>query len=270
MKGSQIKNILRGKTALVTGASSGLGADFARQLAECGCHLVLVARRAERPRELQEEISSSHRVSIECVPMDLVETDAPLRLYNQVTDLGRPIDVLVNNAGMAVFGEFADVTWENLHHMLELDIVAVTYLAHLFVTDMLKRGSGYVLFVSSIGAFQPSPTFAAYSAAKSYVLSLGEALHFELRRKGVLCTTLCPGVARTEFHSITGQRLTRYQRSMMMESNAVVRIGIEAMLSGRSSVVTGRLNRLIAWALRMLPGQVSASLAYWGMRESPH
>ena len=251
-----MKDTLYGKTALVTGASSGLGADFARQLADRGCHLVLVARRAERLRELQDEISSRHGVSIECVPMDLVETDAPQRLYDQVNDLGQPIEVLVNNAGLAVFGEFTGVPWESLHRMLELDMIAVTHLAHLFVADMVKRGSGYVLFISSIGAFQPTPTYAAYSAAKSYILSLGEALHFELRRKGVLCTTLCPGVARTEFHSVTGQRLTPYQRTMMMESSAVVRIGIEAMLRGRSSVVTGRLNALLAWALRLLPGMV--------------
>ncbi len=265
-----MKDILHDKTALITGASSGLGADFARQLADRGCHLVLVARRDERLRELREEISSRNGVSIECVPMDLVETDAPQRLYDQINDLGRPIDVLVNNAGLAVFGDFTAVPWRSLQRMLELDIIAVTHLTHLFVADMVKRGSGYVLFISSIGAFQPTPTYAAYSAAKSYVLSLGEALHFELRRKGVLCTTLCPGVARTEFHSVTGQRLTPYQRAMMMESNAVVRIGIEAMLRGRSSVVTGRLNTLLAWALRLLPGQLSAWLAYWAMRESPH
>jgi short-subunit dehydrogenase len=260
---------LRGKTALITGASSGLGADFARHLAACGCQLVLVARRAERLRELQTEISTRHGVSVECVAMDLVETDAPQRLYDQLNSMGRAIDVLINNAGRGLYGEFTTVPWESLHQMLELDIIALTHLTRLFVADMVKRESGYILLVASTGAFQPTPTYAAYSAAKSYVLSLGEALHYELRQTGVRCTVICPGVTRTEFFDVAGQRMTPYQRMTMMESSTVARIGIEAMLRGRSSVVAGRLNAIFAWATRLLPRQILTGLAARAMRESP-
>jgi uncharacterized protein len=231
-----MKETLRGKTALITGASSGLGADFARQLAARGCNLVLVARRPDRLRELQAEISSQYGVASDCVAVDLVETGAPQRLYDQLNDQGRTIDVLVNNAGRGLFGEFTRSGWDDLHQMLELDMVVVTQMAHLYLPGMVARKSGYVLLIASIGSFQPTPTYAAYSAAKSYVLSLGEALHYELRSTGVHCTVLCPGATRTEFFSVAGQRLTLYQRLTMMESSAVVRIGINALLRNRSSV----------------------------------
>ncbi|MBI5566457.1 MAG: SDR family oxidoreductase [Chloroflexi bacterium] len=260
---------LHGKTALITGASSGLGADFARQLAARGCQLVLVARRAERLRELQQEIATRHATAIDCITMDLVEADAPQRLYDQLDRLGHPIDVLVNNAGLGLYGEFTAAPWESLRQMLTLDIVALTQLTRLFAADMVKRRSGYLLLVASIGAFQPTPTYAVYSAAKSYVLSLGEALHYELRQTGVQCTVLCPGPTRTEFFDVAGQRMTAYQRLTMMDSSTVARIGLEAMLRGRSSVVAGRLNALLAWGTRLAPRQLLARLASQAMREPP-
>lgn len=264
-----MKETLHGRTALITGASSGLGADFARHLAACGCHLVLVARRVERLRELQAEISTRHRVSIECVAMDLVEANAPQRLYDRLKNTGRTIEVLINNAGQGLYGEFAAVPWESMHQMLELDMLALTHLTRLFVADMVQRKSGYILLVASTGAFQPTPTYAAYAAAKSYVLSLGEALHYELRRTGVQCTVLCPGSTRTEFLKVAGQRLTSYQRLTMMEGGTVARIGIEAMLRGRSSVVAGWFNALFAWMTRLMPRQFLAGLASQSMRELP-
>lgn len=262
-----MKSSIQGNTALITGASSGLGADFARQLAGRGCNLVLVARRAERLKELQTEIASQNRVDIDCVPMDLIETGAPQRLYDQLHDQGRSIDILINNAGRGLFADFIRSPWEDLHQMLEIDMVALTYLTRLFVPGMVERKHGYVLLVGSTGSFQPTPTYAAYSAAKSYVLSLGEALHYELRHTGVHCTVLCPGVTRTEFHAVAGQRLTLYQRLTLMESKDVVRIGIDAMLRNRSSVVTGTFNALFALSTRVMPRQALATLSGWAMRE---
>lgn len=253
--------MLNGKVALITGASSGLGADFARQLAARGCGLILVARRADRLRGLQTEILASYDVLVECLAMDLVEGDAPQKLYDQLKAANRTVDVLVNNAGYGVFGEFRITPWERLHQMLELDIVALTHLTRLFVADMLLRNSGYILNVASTGAFQPTPTYAAYAAAKSYVLSLSEALHYELRRSAVKCTALCPGVTRTEFFEVAGQKMTTYQRLTSMESADVARIGIEAMLKGRSSVVAGGLNALMAWSTRWMPRQFLAAMS---------
>lgn len=257
---------LCGKTALITGASSGLGQDFARQLAARGCHLILAARRLERLQELQAEVTPGHGVPVTCVAIDLVAPDAAQRLYEQVQAAGLAVDVLVNNAGHGLYGEFWTQPWDRLRQMLELDIVALTHLTRLFCADMVARDFGYILLVASTGAFQPTPTYAAYSAAKSYVLSLGEALHYELRGTRVRCSVLCPGVTRTEFFQVAGQSLTRYQRMTMMESAQVARIGIEAMLQGRSSVVAGRLNALSAWLTRFMPRQALAAMAARLMR----
>ena len=256
-----MKKMLNGKLALITGASSGLGADFARQLAARGCGLILVARRVDRLEKLQAEISASCGVTVECLAMDLVEADAPQKLYDHLKSANRTVDVLVNNAGYGVFGEFWTTPWERLHQMLELDMVVLTHLTRLFIADMLLRDSGYILNVASTGAFQPTPTYAAYAATKSYVLSLSEALHYELRHSAVKCTALCPGVTRTEFLEVAGQKTTTYQRLTMMESADVARIGIEAVLKGRSSVVAGGFNALAAWSMRLIPRQFQAAMS---------
>jgi short-subunit dehydrogenase len=262
-----MSNNLKGKTALVTGASSGLGMEFARQLAGLGCALVLVARREERLRELQREISATYPVPVEVVVMDLVDTDAPQRLYDHLKNLNRAVDILVNNAGFGLFGDFAAVPWERTQDMLELDIMVPTRLMRLFVADMIARGAGYILNIASIGAYQPSPTYAAYSAAKSYILYLTEAVHHELRNTGVKCTVLSPGVTRTEFLAVAGQEPTLYQRLIMMESPKVVRIGIRAMLRGRSSVVAGGFNAFFAWMMCFLPRQFQAVLSNFAMQK---
>jgi short-subunit dehydrogenase len=262
-----MKADLHNTTALITGASSGLGADFARQLAERGCNLVLTARRADRLQALQAEITAQHKVTVECISLDLLEPGAPQRLFDQLQAQGKSVDVLINNAGRGLFGEFIDSPWDSLHLMLEIDMVALTHLTHLFLPAMAARRRGYVLWVASVGAFQPTPTYAAYSAAKSYVLSFGEALHYELRHSGVHCTVLCPGVTRTEFLDVTGQRTTFYQRLTMMESERVVRIGIEALLKNRSSVVAGWFNTLMAFGTRFFPRQFNTAVAGLFMRE---
>lgn len=250
-----------GKTALITGASSGLGAEFARQFAELGCSLILVARRFDRLQQLRAEISIQNEISIECIAMDLSQTDAPQRLYDQLTASGRMVDVLVNNAGFGVFGDFLPTHWDRIYPMLHLDIVTLTQLTHIFAADMVKRGSGHILLIGSTGSFQPTPGYAAYSAAKSYVLSLGEALHYELRQKGVKVCVLCPGVTQTEFFEVAGQQPTAFQRATMMTVPAVVRIGIKALIKGRSSVVSGWSNAFLAWGTRLLPRQVLAAVS---------
>ena len=163
-----MKTNLQGKTALMTGASSGLGAEFARQFAELGCSLVLLARRLERLHDLQAEITQKYGVRVESIKVDLTEKDASLLLYNQLKESGKTVDILINNAGFGLFGLFWETPWERLHELLEQDIVALTQLTHLFMEDMIKRNSGYIMLIGSTGSFQPTPTYAAYSAAKSY------------------------------------------------------------------------------------------------------
>lgn len=253
---------LHGRWALVTGASSGLGVDFARELAGRGCNLVLVARREEQLRRLADEIMARAGVAVEVIAMDLGLVDAPQRLYDQLTAANRAIDILVNNAGLGLYGEFLALEWQRERAMLELDIITLTHLTKLFVRDMVTRRFGFVLQIASIGAYQPTPLYASYSAAKSYVLHFGEALNHELRKTGVRCTVLSPGVTRTEFLDVSGQAPTFYQRMVMMRSADVARIGIDAMLRGKSSVVPGFFNALTAWSNRLIPRRLAAALAY--------
>lgn len=252
-------HILSGKTALVTGASSGMGADFARHLASYGCNVILVARREDRLRALQKEVAGRYAVAVDVVPLDLLAQDAPQVLYDRVKAAGHSVDVLINNAGLGIYGEFLDIPWEREKAMLELDIIAVVHMTKLFVKDMVGRDFGFVLQVASIGAFQPTPTYATYSAAKTFVLYFGEALKFELRNTKVKCCVLCPGVTRTEFFEVAGQKPNLYQRTVMMDSDKAVKIGLEAMLKGRASVVPGLLNAFLAWFTRLVPRQMSAA-----------
>jgi hypothetical protein len=252
---------LANRVALVTGASSGLGVDFARQLAARGAGLVLVARREDPLRALAADIEKDHGVPAQFIALDLAVPNAPQALYDQLQQRGIQVDVLVNNAGFGIYGEFASVPWEREKAMLDIDIITLTHMTKLFMQDMLKRGSGYILQVASIGAYQPSPTYATYSAAKAYVLMMGEALNYELRHSGVSVTVISPGVTATEFLKVAGQSPSLYQRMMMMDSSSVARIGIESMLRRRPSVVPGVMNNVAAFTTRFMPRRMQAAAA---------
>lgn len=254
-------DVLRGKWGLVTGASSGLGVDFAKELAARGCNLILVARRADLLRQQAAALAGQYGVTVEVIPLDLAAPDAPQALYGRTRDLGRDVAVLINNAGYAIYGPFVETPWDRERDMLELDIVTLVGLTKFFARDIVARGSGFILLLASIGAFQPTPLYATYSAAKSFVLNFGEALNHELRRTGVRCTVLSPGITATEFLRVSGQEATAYQRLMMMRSADVARIGVAALLEGRPSVVPGWLNALTAWSNRLIPRRLSAALA---------
>jgi uncharacterized protein len=252
--------ILAGKCALVTGASSGLGVDFARELAGHGARLVIVARREDALKKLQDEIKTKYGVEVMTVALDLSSPSAPQALFDLVKQNKLQVDVLVNNAGFGVYGNELDIPWEKTNQMLQLDIVALTHMTKVFARDMVKRGHGYILQVASIGAYQPSPTYAAYSAAKAYVLSFGEALNYELRGTGVSCTVVSPGVTETEFLIVSGQKRNWFHNATMMKSADVARIGVNAMLRRRYSVVTGFLNWLMTFSARFTPRPMLAAV----------
>ena len=252
---------LANRVALVSGASSGLGADFARQLASRGADLVLVARREDQLRAVAAEIEKIYAVAAQAIPLDLAAPGAPQVLYDQLHQQGTRVDVLVNNAGFGIYGDFAAVPWEREKAMLDIDIITLTHMTKLFVQDMLARNFGYILQVASVGAYQPSPTYATYSAAKAYVLSMGEALNYELRHTGVSVTVVSPGVTATEFLKVAGQAPSLYQRMMVMDSRTVARIGIDSLLRRRPSVVPGFLNSLAAFSTRLMPRRMLAALA---------
>ena len=257
---------LQGKTALVTGASSGLGVDFARELARRGCRLVLVARREELLKKLQAELQAQFGVTAIVMTVDLGDPAAPQMLYDTLKAQQVGVDLLVNNAGFGVYGMELEIPWDRTRQMLMLDIVALTHLTKLFARDMVKRGWGRMLQVASIGAYQPSPTYAAYSAAKSYVRSFSQALNFELRGSGVSSTVISPGITATEFLQVSGQKPTAYQRMMMMTSAEVAAIGVKAMLRGRYSIVPGFLNWLTSLFTMITPDRINAAAAYRMMK----
>jgi hypothetical protein len=258
---------LNNRTALVTGASSGLGAEFARQLARRGCHLVLVARRADALARIASECESQG-VTVTVISHDLSQTGAADALHSDVQSRHIDVDILVNNAGFGVHGYFMSQPLARINDMLALNVVTLTQLTQLFGRDMVARGHGHILQVGSVGSFQPGPLYGAYAATKAYVLSLGEALACELRGTGVTATVVCPGVTATEFLDSAGQdgKMSFYQKMVLMQADDVVRQGLEAMLAGRPAVVTGWLNKLQILALRLVSRRFAARAALWGMR----
>jgi short-subunit dehydrogenase len=261
---------LKGRTALVTGASSGMGVDYARELARRGADLILVARRAAALERLAQALHADHGIEARIRPADLTDAAARERLYRQIEAEGRPVDLLLNNAGVGLCGPFVDADWGRLDPMLQLDVVALTHLTRLFTPGMVARRWGRILLVASVAAFQPSPPYAAYAAAKSYVLSFGLALRHELHGTGVSCTVACPGVTATAFFEVAGQRPTRYHRLMGMPSARAAALGLQALLAQRSLAVIGRRNAVLAWSTRLLPRTWAAALADRLMKnESP-
>lgn len=254
-----------GRTALVTGASSGLGIEFARDLARRGAALVLVAR-SEAPMQALAEELRARGATVHVRPADLADAAARDALAAGLARDGIAVDLLVNNAGFGVFGEFADTEWSRLDAMLAVDVVALTHLTRLFLPGMRQRRFGRVLQVASTAAFQPTPAYAAYAAAKSYVLAFAYALDAELRGSGVRCTVISPGVTATQFFAVSGQRPTWYQRLTRMQAPAVARQGVDALMAGRTSVVAGWVNAIMANSTRLLPRRASAYVAGLLMR----
>jgi uncharacterized protein len=256
-----MKSTIKDKTALVTGASGGIGAAIARELGSCGANLVLVARREDFLRKVADGIKRDFGVRADILVKDLQDPKAPDEIHTQIKRSGAKIDVLVNNAGFGVFGKFIDIPYDREREMLNLDIIALVHMSKLFARDMAERGSGFIMQIASIGAFQPSPLYASYSAAKAFVLSFGEAIHQELRGSGVSVTVVSPGVTESEFLKVAGQEPNRYQRMAMMPAEKVARIAVRAMLKKKSSVVTGRLNSISVWSNRLVPRNISAAIA---------
>ena len=254
------------KWALITGASSGFGVDFAHELAAQGDNLVLVARRVEPMQALGAELERAHGVRVKIIGMDLARAGVGAELLSRLDAEGIVVDTLINNAGYGLFGEFVDQPLQRTLDMLQLNMLSLTELTHAFGGAMARRGSGRILLVASIGGYQATPTYAAYSASKSYVLLFGEALHEELRPRGVTVTVLSPGITATEFLKVSGQTATFYQRLVMMRSRPVVRIGLRALARGRASVVPGWLNAVTAWSNRLMPRNVQRKVAFLLMR----
>lgn len=248
--------------ALVTGASSGFGVDFAHLLAERGANLVLAARSVDAMEHLAAELRERHGVRTQVIGIDLARAGVGIELRDRLMQAGIAIDILINNAGYGVYGDFLSQPVARALDMLQLNMLSLTELTHAFAEGMAARGRGKILLVSSIGGYQATPTYAAYSASKAYVLLFGEALHEELKDRGVTVTVLSPGITATRFLAVSGQKATLYQRLVMMQSRPVARLGLKALFAGRASIVPGWLNALTAWSNRLMPRMVQRRVAF--------
>jgi short-subunit dehydrogenase len=254
---------VRDEWALITGASSGLGALFARELAAQGAHLVLVARRAERLQALADELEAAHGVQVEVVPVDLTEAGAVQRVVEAATPDDRPLLLLLNNAGFGLHGDFVELSWARQQTMLTLNVTALTELCRRIAPAMVARGRGGILNVASMQGWLSAPHYAAYCGSKAYVRHFTEALHAELLGTGVHVTCLAPGVTRTEFLEVAGHELDALQRLFVRAPEPVVRAGLRGLARNRMTVIPGLENKLTAFVMPRLLRAVHVRILSW-------
>jgi uncharacterized protein len=260
-------------TALITGASAGIGAAIARELAARGHGLVLVARRRDRLQALAEELSDRHGVRAEAIGADLSKAPSVARLPARIAGLGLDVEILVNNAGFATGGPFHQSDPERELEQVRVLVEAVVALSSAFLPAMVGRRRGAILNVASTAAMQPMPYSAGYSAAKAYVLTFSEAIHQEVRGRGVTVTALCPGPVQTDFWQIadwqvaTGQSFERaIPRPALISAEQAARAGVSGLESGSRVVVPGLPMRAAMQATRYVPHAVKLPAIEWMMR----
>jgi short-subunit dehydrogenase len=244
------------KVALITGASAGLGVEFARQLSKRGHRLVLAARRKERLDELAKELGNARAIAI-----DLSKSNAAEKLLADVEANGETVDLLVNNAGFGLIGRFAELDAKRERQMIDLNVGTLADLCRGVAPGMIERKSGGILNVASTAAFQPGPKMAVYFATKAFVLSLSEALHEELRPHGVRVTCLCPGPTRTEFGEVAGFGGNGLFDRVAMESPGVVKAGLNGLDKNKAVVIPGVVNKAGAFSGRLAPRSVVRKIA---------
>ena len=244
------------KTAIVTGASSGIGEHFARMLAARGYDVVIAARRLERLEALAKDIEAKHEVNVTPIQLDLGVSGAAEALFAQTEGAGMEVEVLINNAGFGTQGYFPEIPWAKTAEQIQLNVVSLTEATYRFVGAMRARRKGHVLNVASIGAYMPVPGYATYAAGKAYVRNFSEALDHELRGSGVRVCCLCPGPTETEFIAVAGQAIPAWQKIAFMSAERCARIGMRALFGGRRLIVAGLLNTLTMLSLRWTPRRV--------------
>ncbi len=249
------------RTALVTGASSGIGRELCRLFAADGVDLVVVARREERLRELAEQLEAAHDVSVRVEPCDLANAAARQALFERLQGDDVQIDFLVNNAGFGSNGPFHELDRERELAQVEVNVVALTDLAHMFLPGMLARGFGRVLNVASTAAFQPGPYMSVYYATKAYVLSFTEGIAHELAGTGVTATAHCPGATETEFAAEASNDDTLLFKSGVATAESVAKHAYRAMHRGKVIAIPGLKNKFGAAMVRFSPRGLVRSIA---------
>ncbi|MFL6336176.1 MAG: SDR family NAD(P)-dependent oxidoreductase [Pyrinomonadaceae bacterium] len=239
--------------ALVTGASGGIGEELARLFAADGHDLVLVARGRDKLARLSEELAAKHGVNARVLASDLARAEAPREIFDELQGAGVSVDALVNNAGVGSYGLFAETGLQSELELLQINVVALTHLSKLFLPGMIARGRGYLMNVASTAAFQPGPLMAVYYASKAYVLSLSEALANECEGTGVRISALCPGPTETGFVAAAGMGDSKLFDRAVMDARAVAEAGYRGLLAGKTIVIPGLRNNLLARSIGLFP-----------------
>lgn len=246
--------------ALITGASSGIRLEMAKQLAASGSHLILVARNELALNALAKSLHEEFGIEVEVLPQDLAQPGAVNKLVRTLGARIQRVDLLINNAGFGINGRFDQIDEQKTAEMVWLNVNALTELSRAVAPYMVKQGSGRIINIASVAAYQPCPNFAVYGATKAYVLSLSEAMNMELKNKGVTVTAVCPGATDTNFHSVAGTT-NALALKLMDSAGKVARLALAAAAQGKPSIVTGALNKGIPIAAKLLPRKVTGKTA---------
>ena len=249
----------KGKWALVTGASAGIGVALAEELATGGAHLVLTARRLDRLQEVADGMRKKHGIQTHVVAADLAKREAPREIFEFTKEKGLRIDLLINNAGFGQYGEVPQVETQRLLDMVEVNCTAVVHLTRLFLPEMVARRSGDILILASTAAFQAVPYISTYAATKAFDLFFAEGLAEEMKPHGIRVCALCPGSTESEFHAVADQE--QFTARNMEPADKVARTGLQALAAGKSYVISGLGNYLGAHSQRLVPRRLVTRVA---------
>lgn len=256
------------KTALVTGASGGLGAEFARIHASKGDNLVLVARSKDKMDLLKSELEAKYAVGVHVIAGDLSDNALPKAIYDALKLQNIQVDYLINNAGFGDYGFFAECNWEKQQEMIQLNVTALAHMTRLFLPGMVERKSGKVLNIASTAAFQPGPTMSVYFATKAFVLNFSEAIANELKGTGVTVTAFCPGATATGFKAAASlDKSSLFKGKGIAGSREVAECGYKAMMKGRTVAVHGWMNALMAYSVGFVPRKLVTAIARLKLKE---
>jgi short-subunit dehydrogenase len=253
----------KGRTALITGASAGIGKAFAHEFARHGFDLILTARREDRLKALADELTKEHGVNVHVIADDLADPGAPGRIVSWIDGQGLTVDALVNNAGYAVPGVFTATQWEDQQRFIQVLVTAGCELAHRLMPGMIERKYGRIINVASLAGIAPGTAgHTLYGASKAFMIKFSQSLHLEGERHNVFASALCPGFTYSEFHDVTGVRgeVSKLPKYMWMDAAPVVAQGYRAVMQGKTIHVPGGFNKFVAFLARVLPGPVALNM----------
>lgn len=248
------------KTTLITGASGGIGKEFAKIFARKRYNLVLVARNESKLQQIAKSFEKEYDIRVTVLPFDLSQTNSAYKLYSEIKDRKIQIDILINNAGIGDYGYFMESDLKRTSDMINLNITTLTELSLLFLKEMKTRNNGKILNIASTASFQPVPKFAVYGATKSYVLNFTEALHYELKGTNVSASVLCPGPTSTGFEKSANIKGSNLFKSGVMKAEKVAEIGYKGLMKNEMSIIPGFKNKIMAILSNMMP---SRNLLVW-------